>query len=427
MTPIRSFRFQPTQDQVIRFVVSLLMATLLWGWVTQLQDPFETRTYPSVAIDTSDLPDTLQVVSSLPTATVELSDAASRVDAINAPDIAVRIDVSSIDGPGTYQVPLIVDSPNVNRRSVEPDQVSIQVDDRVTAVFPLTIENLTDGDQTRSIRDVLPEVSQVTVSGPSSAVDRVESVVLPVTIGQEVADFNGVFTPYAADASGQPISEVEILPKSVRTRVAIQTRGKNVSVIPNTTGTPAEGFSIEQRRAIPDTIVVDGPPEVLDDLLFVNTEAVDVANATESFSARARLADLPDGVTVIGASGGTVEVRIAITNTTETSQSLSALNVEPIGLGNGLVVEIEPSQVTLQVTAPVEILQAMQQENIKVFVDLTGMDAGTYTIQPRVTVPQGATWLGNEPASVTVTIRAAEADRRPLSTPQTLEPLATPA
>lgn len=165
MTPIRSFRFQPTQDQVIRFVVSLLMATLLWGWVTQLQDPFETRTYPSVAIDTSDLPDTLQVVSSLPTATVELSDAASRVDAINAPDIAVRIDVSSIGGPGTYQVPLIVDSPNVNRRSVEPDQVSIQVDDRVTAVFPLTIENLTDGDQTRSIRDVLPEVSQV----PSAA------------------------------------------------------------------------------------------------------------------------------------------------------------------------------------------------------------------------------------------------------------------
>lgn len=423
MTLLRSLRFQPDHIQIIRFVVSFLLATLLWGWVTQLQDPFEEREYGPIPIETTDLQDTWQVVSTLPETTVTLGDASSVIDDIDESEISVRVDTDSIDGPGTYQVPLIVDSPQVNERSVEPGEVSIQVDDRVTALFPLTNQNTSEGDQTRSISDVAPEVSQVTVSGPSSAVDRIESVVLPVSLGQQVDDFDGTFTPYAADGSGQPITEVDILPAEVRTQVEVQTRGKSVSVIPNTTGTPADGFSIEQRRAIPDVIVVDGPPEVLDALLFVNTEAVDVAGATESFSTRVGLADLPEGVTVIDASGGTIEVRIAITNTTQTSQSLSEVNVEQIGLAPGLSAELNPPLVSVEVNAPVEILQAMRAEDIKVFVDLTGLEPGTYSLQPQVTMPQGATWLGNEPANVTVTIRSSEATAQ---TPTPTSPLSTP-
>lgn len=423
MTLFRSLRFRPNQVQIIRFVVSFLLATLLWGWVTQLQDPFLSKTYPQIPIETTDLRDTWQVVSTLPETIVTLGDAESRIQPITSRDITVRVDTSGIDGPGTYQVPLIVEAPQVNERSVEPGQVSIQVDDRVTALFPLTPRNTAEGDQSRTVGDVTPEVSQVTVSGPSSAVDRIESVVLPVSLGQQVDDFDATFTPFAADTNGQPITEVEILPADVRTQVEVQTRGKSVSVIPNTTGTPADGFSIEQRRAIPDVIVVDGPPEVLDDVLFVNTDPVDVAGVTDSFSARVGLADLPEGVTVIDASGGTIEVRIAISNTTQTSQSLSEVRVDRIGLGSGLVAELDPPQVSLQVNAPAEVLQAMRAEDIKVFVDLTGLGPGTYTLQPQVTVPRGATWLGNEPANVTVTIQPAEAAGQstaptsPVSTP----------
>ncbi len=427
MTLFRSLPFRPSQVQVIRFVVSFLLATLLWGWVTQLQDPYDTRRFTGIPIETADLQDSWQVVSTLPEATVTIGDAESRVDAVDPRDISVRADTSDIDRPGTHRVPLIIDSPPVSDRSVEPSEVSIQIDDRVTAVFPLTNRNTTERDQTRSIGDVTPEVSQVTVSGPSTAVDRIETVVLPVALGEHTEDFDDTFTPYAADSRGQAISEVEILPEDVQTRVEVQTRGKSVSVIPNTMGTPAEGFTIEQRSAIPDVIVVDGPPDVLDALLFVNTDAVDVTGATESFSARVGLADLPEGVTVIDQSGGTIEVRIALSNTTQTSQTVSAVNVDQIGLQAGLEAQLEPPQISLQVNAPVEVLQAMQSEDIKVFVDLTGLGPGTYDMQPQVTMPQGATWLGNDPATVAVTIRATEAaGQSPGSPPSLSTPLATP-
>jgi len=418
MSLFRSIHFRPSQTQIVRFAVSFLLATLLWGWVTQLQDPFATKRFSSIPIEAGEMPATLEVVSSLPETTVTLSAASSQVEDIEEEDITVRLDTSGIDEPGTYRVPLLVDSPDVNDRSVRPEEVSIQVEDRVSTVFPLTIDTVSDDDRARSVGTVTPEVSQVTVDGPSSAVDRISSVVLPVSLGEQVDDFEALFSPYAADSTGQPITEVEILPSRIATRVEVQTRGKSVSVIPNIAGVPAEGYSIEQSRAVPDTILVDGPPEVLDELLFVNTEAVDVTGASESFSARVGLVDLPEGVTVIDPSGGNIEVRIAIGNATRTSQALPGLEVSKVGLALDLEGQVLPPQVSLQVSAPVEILQGMQTEDITVFVDLTGLGPGSYTLRPEVVVPQGAIWLATEPSEVTVVIR-------PLATP-VLTPGSTP-
>ena len=60
-------------------------------------------------------------------------------------------------------------------------------------------------------------MSQVTVSGPETVVSRVTQVILPVSLDQQINDFTAPFTPYAIDAGGQRISDVEILPQTVST------------------------------------------------------------------------------------------------------------------------------------------------------------------------------------------------------------------
>jgi len=410
MRLLKQFNPQPNRNQVVRFAVSLLLATLLWGWVTQLQDPYvsEDTRFDDMQIQPGMLPESLQLVSTLSTANVTLEGSRSLIEETQRSEVTVSVDTSSVNGPGTFTVPVLVNSPDVSRKSVDPEELTIQVDERVTKIFPLTIQNASEPDASRLVDNVAPEVSQVTVSGPSSAVDRVAAVFLPITVEQQVSDYDALFSPYAADDSGQQIMEVEILPTEIRTRVGVQTRGKSVSVIPNITGVPAEGLTITQRQAVPDTIVVDGPPEVLDDLLFVNTEPIDVADVTESFSTRVGFADLPSGVTVIDPIEETVDVRIAVEDTSTSSQTLSSLPVEAIGLNPNLAATFDPSTVSIQVTAPVELLQVMDAEDITILVDLTGLDAGTHVLQPEVTVPQGATWLSNEPGVVTVTIAPSE-------------------
>lgn len=421
MRVLKQFNPQPNRVQIVRFVVSLILATLLWGWVTQLQDPYiaEDDRFADMEVQPGVLPETLQLVSTLPTADVTLEGSESVIEATQRSEVTVSLDTSSVTGPGTFTVPVIVNSPDVSETSVEPKELTIQIDERVTKVFPLTVRNASEPDVSRQVENVVPEVSQVTVTGPSSAVDRVTAVILPITVGQEVSDYNALVAPYAVDAAGQQIMEVEILPAQVRARVGVQTRGKSVSVIPNITGVPAEGLTITQRRAVPDTIIVDGPPDVLADLLFVNTEPINVADATESFSTRVEFMDLPEGVTVIDPPGGSVDVRVALEDTSTSSQTLSALPVEAIGLGEGLTASFNPPTMSIQVTAPVELLQVMSAEDITIFVDVTGLGTGTHVLQPQVTVPQGAAWLSNEPGVVTVRIdRVGEASAAaPLATP----------
>ena len=94
-------------------------------------------------------------------------------------------------------------------------------------------------DPTRRVGEIVPEVSEVTVSGPKRLVDNVARVVLPVDIGDRSDDFTADFVPVALDAAGQPIPEVAILPSRVTTAVKVDQRGRSVPVLVQTVGSPA--------------------------------------------------------------------------------------------------------------------------------------------------------------------------------------------
>lgn len=414
---MNQLHLRPSRTQWIRFTVSLALAVLFWGWVTELQDPLTEKTVRGVPIEVGQLPDSLEVVSTLPSATVIVEGAQSQVSPISQSDVTVMVDLAGIESAGTFDVPLVADVPDVSVESIEPDEVTIQVDERTSDIFPLNITFTDPADQTRTIGDVDPRVSQVTVTGPTSAVERVAEVILPVTIDRQTESFEETYMPFAIDSEGQRVSEVAILPETILTEVEVQTRGTAVSVIPTVTGVPAEGFSVQQRRALPDTIIVDGPPEIIDDLLFVNTEPVNVSNATQSISTMVGIADLPEGVTIIEPADGTVEVRVAIEDVSTSSQTLSDLPVEPVGLGDGLTASFVPGTVSIQVSAPIDILQAMTPEDISIWANLSGRGPGTYEITPEVTVPQGATWQSSEPLVVDVTIEGANVSSPGAATP----------
>ncbi len=404
LTALETLRLKPSRTQLLRFGLSLVLGILLWGWVTQLQDPYTERNFDDIPVSAGDLSGDLQVVTSVPNASVTIGGSNSRVDPVRRQDITIQLDTRGITSPGMHRVALIAETADVSSVSVEPQEVTIQVDERVSEVFPLTVINDDSSGEARSIGQVQPTVTQVTVTGPRSAVQRVNRVVLPVSIGQNVQDFSEEFEPYVVDTADQVIAEVMVNPATVVTRVNVETRGKEVSVIPSVTGLPAEGFAVQQRRVFPDTIIVDGPVDVLNDLLFINTRPVDISDARQSVSASVELSDLPDGVTIVEPANGTVEVRIAIEDTTASSQALNDLPLEFVGIGPGLAATTNPEVISIQVTAPASVLQAMTPEDISVFIDVAGLEPGSYMLEPEVTVPQGTTWIGSDPGVIEVTI-----------------------
>jgi YbbR domain-containing protein len=394
-----------TNSQMARFGLSLVIALFLWGWVTLLQDPVQTQRYAEVAMSAPDLPGALQIVTSLPRATVTVTDVSSRLDQLTRADITVSLDTSKVNGPGSYQLDVIAETDeHVRELKVSPDTVSVEIEEEISRNLPLTVENQQLADDSRRVIDVNPEVSEVTVTGTRSAVDRIEKVVLPVRVENQTGDFVDMIEPYAVDKDNQRIQEVTIVPAHIRTEVVLEKRGKTVSVVPQVTGTPADGYVVQQTVAVPATVIVDGPADLLDNLLFISTAPVDITGAREAVSQTVPLVGLPRGVTLVDPPKNEVEVRVAIGTSGGTANLIPDMPIEVRNLRDGLTARLDPQSLDISVSAPTERLRELTAEDVSVTVDVSGLGPGVYTLTPEITVPDDVTVTTVDPQRVVVLI-----------------------
>ncbi|HEV2127247.1 MAG TPA: CdaR family protein [Thermomicrobiales bacterium] len=394
-----------TGQQMARFALSLLVALVLWGWVTQLQNPVEAQRYAELEIVPPELPGPLEIVTNLPRVTVSITGVSSQLEEISRADITVTVDPSRVDGSGMYQLPVVVElDGEVREMRVSPDTVSVEVEELVSRNFPLTVENQAPDEESGRIVDTDPEVSEVTITGPAPAVDRIDRIVLPVSAQGHARDFVEVIEPFAVDENGQRVQEVIITPGNVRTVVELEARGKAVSVVPQVVGSPAERYVVQQQIAVPSMVIVDGPPEVLDSLLFVNTEPVDISGATDSLSEVVPLENLPEGATLVEPEENRIEVRVSIGPSGGTANRISNMPVAVEDIRDGLDATVDPGAVAIEVQAPSDVLTSLTPDDVSVWIDASGLEPGIYALQPQVEVPDDVEVIQTEPEEVVVVI-----------------------
>jgi YbbR domain-containing protein len=387
-----------------RLLASFLLAVLLWGWVGATQDPRIERTYSAVTVSAAGIPDGLSLVSALPTVDIRVDGPRSIMSRVNAIDVEPRLDFRSVTRPGDYTLPIRVVTPDgVWHAAATPGSVDVTIEERVSAQFPLVPSMQTVLAANRRVTSIDTEVSQVTVSGPRSLVTSIREVVLPITVQAVGAEFSGSFIPQAIDDTGRIIPEVTITPGEVAATVRIDERGKSVAVVTQIVGAPAEGYQVVDRAAIPNTILVDGPDDVLADLIAVTTAPVDVTGASASIGRRVSIVDLPAGVTVIDPPDGVVDVFVQITQQ-GVRQTLPAQGLIVDNLDPAYTVTLEPAQIAVTILASEDDMAGMVATDIEVHVDVAGLEPGTHRIQPRVVLPPNVQWVASDPSVVVVTI-----------------------
>lgn len=414
-------------QDAIRLIASLILALLLWGWVTNLKDPEETLTFYNVEIQQGTAPEGLQIVTALPQATVRISGPRSIVSGLTQSDLQLRLDLSGIKGAGTSTVPVKLKAPDgVRTRSVIPKQVEITVEKTVSVQFPLTAKKPDLNGDPRQVGDITPAVSEVTVVGAQSQVARVAKVVLPIDLGNHTQDFRDDFKPVALDKGGQAIPEVTISPATVSAFVPIRARGKSVAVLTQVVGEPADGYEVGDKTVNPPTVLIDGPRAALDKVFAVNAAPINIEGAKDTVAAHLPIVGLPDGVRVINPADGSVDVVVQIRQHA-VPQQLPSQPVEVIGLLPGYTATVNPQTVQVVLLASEDTLAHLKTGDIKISVDVSGLKPGqTYSLTPSVTVPPNVQWTVTDPQLVQVSI-AAKPAASPAASPGASPPAATPA
>lgn len=395
-------------DWATRLLLSLMLAVLLWGWVTATGDPETDRLFPSIPVAVEGLRDGFVLVGDVNAAEIRVTGPRSAVEDLTSTQIEAYLDLDDIEQPGTYTVRLAVPKPPKTWEvSARPRSVTVVVESESTLVFPLEPRISGNLGANQQVESVTLSSSEATVTGAASLVSRIDKVELPVDIANRTTDFASVFTPVAVDQDGQAIAGVTINPSTVSASVEITARGKRVAVIAQVDGDPASGFEVVDRLINPNTVLVDGPANVLDTLITVNAAVVNISGAEGDVTERVPIVGLPAGVTLLEPQSGQVDVVVQIRQR-GVQQPLPSQQVTVVNVREGLSASVSPSTVSVTVIGNQQELERLSPDSLIVQVDADGLGPGTYELRPYVVLPPNMEWKTVDPTTVTVTISRIE-------------------
>lgn len=362
------------------FLGSLVLAFIVWMFATSQSDPFvQWRLAERVPIHVA--PDAGLIItnqSDFPgTVAVQLQAPRSVEQLLASDDVIITADLAGL-GPGEHTVRLKWETARQAQVvAISPQQVTVRLEVQESQLKPVRVNVVTQPPVVYTVDEPVLDVRQVTVSGPASRVAQVVEVVAPVSLENLRATFEDDVrvTPY--DADGRAVTGVTLDPQTVHVRIPIDQRSdvREVRVQPNIIGELAPGYVLTQAFDYdPKTVVVSGPAAVLNNLPgTISTEPISLSDKTSSFEVTVPV-ELPDPRLVI-VTGRTVTYRVGIETLTITRQ-FDHVPVMLIGQRPGLEYATATNDVTVLVTGPQPLLNALTEADLSVQVDVSGLSSG---------------------------------------------------
>ncbi len=376
------------------FLLALALAVAVWISAVTAADPNEERIYPrSLEVEIRGQDPGLVITSgTIPTVSLTLSAPRSIWDRLVNEQVAVRavIDLSGLPA-GTHTVPV---QPQVGISPVRiisntPRTVRLALENLTSRTVPVRI--IQRGELSVGFQSDPPVPSQanVTITGPASLVEKVESARALLDIGQVQELINRTVDLVPVDATEQRVSGVTLIPDRINVSQVITQRGgyRNVVVKVMPTGAIASGYRLTNLIVSPPAVTVfSADPRLVNDLPgYIETVPLNLSGIKDDFDMRLAL-NLPRGISVVGDPTVLVQVGVA---SIEGSVTITFNRVNVTGLGEGLSGKVSPETVDVIVSGPLPVLDTLRSENLLVSVDMKDAKVGTYQRTPKVELTVG--------------------------------------
>jgi YbbR domain-containing protein len=370
-------------------LLAVILALIVWIVAVNEEDPIVTDPYPEkLFIELVNGAEDIEVVTDI-TERVEVEIRAPRSswESLTREKFRAELNLNGLDG-GTHNVPLAVTCIDEAVEIIDwrPKSVAVKLEPLITRTLEVQVRILGNAAEGFEEKPPIVTPTRVTVSGAEIWVSKVASAGVDLFLRNNKEDVEEERPVYLRDEADRVVGFVEVTPPQVTVLVPIaQKRGnKEVTVLLGEfLGRPVTGHHVRGVSIDPSTVVIFGPPAVIDQISTLETESINISGANDDVVTQVAL-NLPEGVTVVGRDAF-VEVTISI-ESTQSCITLQQKSVEFQGLGDGLGRTVSPDSVDVILCGPVPRLEALQRriQDIHVVLDLTGLQVGTHSVEPAV-------------------------------------------
>ena len=319
------------RNRDLRILFSVAVAIALWVFVAFGESAEITVWERNVKVDiagSSALRDkglTL-VLATAPTVDVRVTGSRQSLYRKEDGDVSARVDVSGIDAPGTYTLPVSgeVSIRGAQATELSPAKLNVTVERLVTVSKPIRVETEGECAENFSVADITWD--KVEMTGPESIVKSLSVASEPISVEGAESDVVKRMPLTVTNENGKAVSRADtsISPKMAEITCSVQYE-KTVPVAVTLMGTENSAYTFEYEVS-PETVMIFGDRTALEDIDEAETLPIDVSGV-DSETARTVRLHLPDGVTA--AKGTRIEVTLIPVRVTEMPEETATGTPDP--------------------------------------------------------------------------------------------------
>lgn len=297
-------------------LLALVLAGALWIFVTDRENPDVTGRVPgTVPVEVVNVPQNQAVASlSQDVVVVRVTAPEDVFNRLTAEDFSATLDLSGVTGQSaSVEVTVESEERRVEIVEVTPARLAVELEDITSAVVPIRANILSAPPRGFEVGEITVQPEEAVVTGPERITELNLVAEADVNLTGITTDFEQTLVLQVRDAQGVQIAGVEVTPDTVLVQIElVQVQFSQLFVVvPEVTGTPAQGFRVTGIEIDPPLVTISGPVEVfqtLDPTEGVATEPVVIDGAMADVVRPVALR-LPEDASVTQA---TVTVRVTI-------------------------------------------------------------------------------------------------------------------
>lgn len=384
-------------------ILSLAIAFMLWFIVINVENPVDEKSFSNIKVNllnTNVIEEEDKVYQVLDATdvvrTVRVQAPRKVLDELTSSDIVAEADFSKVTINDTVEIKFYSMKSNSEIRNITGniDMVRLNIEDKKTKRLVLSVETSGDPLSGYVIGTPILDQNRIEVSGPESIITRVYAAKMKVDVSDSSSEISTYATVKLYDTAGNEIPKDNLIMNAQTVKVKIPVWAtKEVNIIFETTGTPAEGFAftgkIEPKQS---KAVIAGTPATLATInrILVPAEELDLTGRMSDLTKVVNVRDyLPEGVIFANGFNGKVTVTADVEALVDKEITLNSTQINIVGLpeGFGAAVAEEPAEYTVSlkgltadlIKVDANLIQGyVQIDNMMESLDIEVLEPGTY-------------------------------------------------